>query len=49
MVNIFEVPRGILETKDEYLHSTYDAIYSYKKDEKQLPKVSKKPTKPIPC
>ena len=36
MINTFEVPRGILETKDEYLFSTYDGIYSYKKDKKQL-------------
>ena len=45
MINNFEVPRGILETKDEYLLSTYDGIYSYKKDKKQLGQSFKKSDK----
>ena len=31
--NSFEVPRGILETKDEYRLATYDGIYSYPKNQ----------------
>ena len=45
MNNTFEVPRGILETNDEYLLSTYDGIYGYKKDKKQLDQRFKKSDK----
>lgn len=43
--NTFEVPRGIIETNNEYFLSTYDAIYRYRKDKAgATPIVKKSPT-----